>query len=322
MRTPPLVSIIIPCYRQSHFLPVAIDSATGQSYPEVQTIVVNDGSDDNTDEVAGGYGDLITYVRKANGGLPSARNAGVQAARGEYLLFLDSDDAIGRDAVRSLVAASTGKQNVIARMGYRCFWKSIDDAGPPVVPKDEPLLPTLIHANAGPPHIHLVPRQAVLDAGLFRTELRSCEDWDLWLRLAARGADLVTVAYAGAFYRKHQGSMSTNSARMLTTRARVLLDFSHSLLDTTEPDPECMNACGIAMQRVRRRCLVQNAPPELIDELSQTLRHLERLGHAPRRSFLMRQLDRLPGAVGERLALRYLKMSEPGYHQYYANGYD
>ena len=65
----PLVSIIIPCYRQGRFLADAIDSALGQSWRAVQAIVVNDGSDDDTEEVAGRYGDRIRYARQANGGL-------------------------------------------------------------------------------------------------------------------------------------------------------------------------------------------------------------------------------------------------------------
>jgi glycosyltransferase involved in cell wall biosynthesis len=72
-----LVTIIIPCFRQAQFLPLAIESALGQSYPNVDVIVVNDGSPDDTSTVARRYGERVKYIEKENGGLPSARNAGL-----------------------------------------------------------------------------------------------------------------------------------------------------------------------------------------------------------------------------------------------------
>ncbi len=65
----PLVSVVIPCYKQAQYLPEAIDSALAQTYPAVEVIVVNDGSPDDTEEVARGYGDRIVYIHKPNGGL-------------------------------------------------------------------------------------------------------------------------------------------------------------------------------------------------------------------------------------------------------------
>ena len=87
-----LVSIIIPCYNQGQFLAEAIQSVLNQDYQEKEIIVVNDGSLDNTREVAQAFGDSIRYVEQTNKGLSSARNAGIRIARGEYIAFLDSDD--------------------------------------------------------------------------------------------------------------------------------------------------------------------------------------------------------------------------------------
>src|SRR5262245_46484951 len=86
------VSVIIPCYRQGRYLAQAIDSCLAQTHPDVEVIVVNDGSDDNTDEVARGYGDRIRYIPKRNGGVSAARNSGIAVATGRYLKFLDADD--------------------------------------------------------------------------------------------------------------------------------------------------------------------------------------------------------------------------------------
>src|SRR5262245_35618203 len=93
------VSIIIPCYRQGQYLQTAVDSCLNQTYGDVEVIVVNDGSDDATDEVARGYGDRIRYVHKKNGGLCAARNSGIKVATGRYMKFLDADDHLAPEAI-------------------------------------------------------------------------------------------------------------------------------------------------------------------------------------------------------------------------------
>lgn len=88
----PLVSILINNYNYGRFLRDAIDSALGQTYSNIEVIVVDDGSTDDSREIIASYGDRITSVLKENGGQASAFNAGFRASHGEWLLFLDSDD--------------------------------------------------------------------------------------------------------------------------------------------------------------------------------------------------------------------------------------
>ena len=90
--TEPLVSVIIPCYNQGKYLAEAIESALNQTYPHVEVIVVNDGSTDNTAEVAARYAGRITYVEQENGGPSAARNAAIGVATGSLIAHLDSDD--------------------------------------------------------------------------------------------------------------------------------------------------------------------------------------------------------------------------------------
>ena len=93
MRT--LFSIIIPCYNQAHFLPDCLESLVNPSFSNWEAIVVNDGSTDNTNEVAKSYclkDNRIRIIQKENGGLSSARNKGIENANGSRLIFLDSDD--------------------------------------------------------------------------------------------------------------------------------------------------------------------------------------------------------------------------------------
>lgn len=87
-----LISIVIPCYRQAQFLTEAVDSVLAQNYSYKEIIVVNDGSPDDTHIVAAQFGEQIVYIEQENGGLSSARNKGIQAAKGEFVALLDCDD--------------------------------------------------------------------------------------------------------------------------------------------------------------------------------------------------------------------------------------
>jgi len=96
----PIVSVIIPCYNQAHFLSEAIESALAQRNGAMEVVVVDDGSPDNIVEVAGRYPGIV-FVRQENRGLAGARNSGFRASKGEYILFLDADDRLMPNAVAS-----------------------------------------------------------------------------------------------------------------------------------------------------------------------------------------------------------------------------
>ena len=89
----PLVSVVIPCYNQAHFLGEAIESVFKQTYKHFEIVVVDDGSTDNTSEVARRYSG-IRCIEQVNQGLSAARNTGIRESKGEYLVFLDADDRL------------------------------------------------------------------------------------------------------------------------------------------------------------------------------------------------------------------------------------
>lgn len=112
------ISIVIPVYRVESTLPQCIDSIVAQSFGDWEAILVDDGSDDHSPEICDRYAasdPRISVIHKANGGLSSARNAGIQAARGEWITFIDSDDYIEPGTLASLaeVAASNPKAQLI-----------------------------------------------------------------------------------------------------------------------------------------------------------------------------------------------------------------
>jgi len=101
MPTPstPLVSVIIPAYNATAFLGETLDSVLAQTYPNLEIIVVDDGSTDDTPDLLGSYGDRIRVLRQANSGQATARNHGAREAHGELLAFLDSDDLWDPDKI-------------------------------------------------------------------------------------------------------------------------------------------------------------------------------------------------------------------------------
>jgi len=219
--TPPRVSIIIPCYRQGRYLAAAVRAAMAQSYPNIQIVVVNDGSDDDTEDVARSFGSRIEYLSKPNGGLASARNAGIRHATGEYLFFLDADDSIPPIALTELVKAAEVGGGCTAIMGYRTFEQPGEWIGGEDAPDGESLFPWLLVRNY-PVHCYLVPRRFANAVGGFDETMPTHEDHEFWMRIASIALEMRTVPIRGAEYRQHPGSMSRSLTRMGLGRLRLL----------------------------------------------------------------------------------------------------
>jgi glycosyltransferase involved in cell wall biosynthesis len=97
----PLISIIIPTYNYGKYLPVALESCLQQTYKNLEIIVIDDGSTDNTREIVERYGDRIVYIFQENAGVSAARNRGIESATGDFIGFLDADDYFIEDAIRT-----------------------------------------------------------------------------------------------------------------------------------------------------------------------------------------------------------------------------
>lgn len=258
----PLVSVVIPCYRQARFLPQALRSVFRQSYPAVECIVVNDGSDDDTESVARPFLDRIKYLHQPNGGVSAARNCGIQAAGGEYLLFLDADDLLRRDAIRWLVEGMEGRDDRVCLMGSRTFDSNMPAKGRtnPVSRYPGLLAARLLHENIAAVNAWLCPRKRVLDVGGFDVSVPACEDWDLWLRLALAGAELVAVPRIGAYYRRYAGSLSCDPIFMSRGRALVLQHACQAL----QARPDICRRWKLDPQTVMRT-LLHDVRNELLD---------------------------------------------------------
>lgn len=255
-----LVSVVIPCWNAAPFLDEAIGSVLAQRYPAVETIVVDDGSTDQSVAVAAAYGARISRLNlPSRRGAPAARNAGAAQARGAFLLFLDADDRLGPDAVAGLVAAATG----VARGIAYCDWARLRPVGSAwIESRRERGLPRVgkdpLHEWLGgrwlPPCALIWRRDAYALTGGWDERVTANQDGDLALRAFARGARLVRAAWGRAYYRAHEGrrpslSGDITSVERFRSRMQVLEHLERELgaagrLDAYRTD------LGIAYQRL------------------------------------------------------------------------
>lgn len=221
--TAPIVSVVIPCYRQAHFLPEAVESVLAQTYPHHEIVVVDDGSPDDTREVARRY-PQVRYLHQANQGLSVARNAGIRASTGEFVVCLDADDRLTPEAL------AVGVRELLAHPECACVAGDhlLVDENRNIVPswprtpiaRDHYL--ALLRGNAFWCPATVVYRRSVFDAiGGFDPSVNPAADYDMYLRIARR-FPIHTHAHPVADYRVHRSGMSRNSALMLEHSMRVL----------------------------------------------------------------------------------------------------
>ena len=181
---PPLVSVIIPVFNRAWSLERALESVLSQEDANLDTIVVDDGSTDETPRLLAAYKDRVRVIRQENRGVSAARNAGIRAAKGELIALLDSDDAWLPGKVGAQVAFfDTHPESLICQTEE--IWIR---NGKRVNPKRrhkkrrgmffEPSL----HLCLISPSAVMMRRTLLDDVGLFDERLPACEDYDLWLR--------------------------------------------------------------------------------------------------------------------------------------------
>lgn len=194
----PLVSVILPTYNRAEYLPRAMESVLSQSYKNLELIVVDDGSTDNTREVVNAYQDTrIRYMRTpSNRGVAAARNAGIRRASGEYIAFQDSDDKWLPGKLEKQVRALTQAEpdvgmvyHIMSRKYENGETRYIPDAKVPQSRRSGQIFENLLTENIiGAPT--LCVRKSVLTGengvGVFDTQMPNLEDYELILRIAAR----------------------------------------------------------------------------------------------------------------------------------------
>ena len=230
----PLVSVVIPTFNYGRFVASAIQSALDQTFRDFEIVVVDDGSTDDTTEIVSRFGAAVRYIYQPNRGLSAARNRGIQAARGEWIGFLDADDLwLPTKLERQLsVLNGTAGGRVVVHSNYAILdedggiqlkWSQPGLNNPfPESLRSELSVRDFVFKNWVGVLTALVRRHEVESIGGFDNELRGAEDWDLWLRLALAGHRFVYVEDSLAIYRWHRGSMQSAIDQMLASRLRLL----------------------------------------------------------------------------------------------------
>jgi len=234
--TRPLISVVIPCFNGETFLADSIDSVLNQTYPNIELIVVDDGSTDNSSVIMNQYTDKIITITQANAGLPSARNSGIKIAKGEFIAFLDADDYWDKDFILEM---HTAIQHSNAGIAY-CGWQNIGLTGArgnPFIPPDYEIdpekIPKLIENARWPVHAALVRMNVCNKINGFNPLLKSCEDFAFWIRTATTNK-IVLVPKVLAYYRHHGEQMTSNRLRITTYRLRVQQEFINEFPDIAD----------------------------------------------------------------------------------------
>ena len=225
----PLVSIVIPCYNYGHFLTDAIDSALSQTYPNIEVIVVNDGSTDNTSEVVRSYGGKVRLIEQENQGLPGTRNRGVREARGEWVCCLDADDKFHPDYVDHCLELDAD----IITAGTKEFGDRQGGWMPPPAPKFNDFI------SGNKVNCSALFRKKVWEAtGGFDEDMKvGFEDWDFWMRSAKLGYRIATCQEYLFYYRKHGPSMIDGAEEKFSELMRYILS-KHGLESFCQPQPK------------------------------------------------------------------------------------
>jgi glycosyltransferase involved in cell wall biosynthesis len=205
-----LISVVIPAYNRAALLREAVASVLAQSLAEVELIIVDDGSTDDTPAVAAAFtGDVrVQFVRQANQGRSHARNHGARLAHGEWLGFLDSDDRYCPRALADHLAVIQRQPGLgLTLGGYEHIDASGDRIGERRPWEEGPLTAEGWLFNCyGLPGAMLVQRAWFERAGGFDPASEFAEDWDLFLRLAQAGCPMAWVETNVCQYRQHAGN--------------------------------------------------------------------------------------------------------------------
>jgi glycosyltransferase involved in cell wall biosynthesis len=220
----PLVSVVIPTYRHRDFVAEALRSVAAQTMRDLEVIVVNDGSPDDTEAVLAPWiaAGTIRYVKQENAGQAAARNRGIELAQGEFVALLDDDDLWPPDKLAWQVEflRAHPRHGMIAGTA-QVVDAALTSPGRTAAAGDVSI-ERLFEGN-----VLISPGQALIRAetlravGGFRPEIWGADDWDLYFRIVETAGVRVEERVA-LVYRKHEGNASADMARMLANCCRVV----------------------------------------------------------------------------------------------------
>lgn len=246
-----LISVIIPFYNHKQYIEKALKSAISQTYRNIEILIIDDGSSPEESEYVSKLlhiDERITYKKKENGGLSSARNFGIENSKGNLIAFLDADDewhyskltmqheAISKDESIGIVSCYS---EVIDKYSKSKKWKFKNNASGCKYPK-------ILESDCiGGGSVPLARKKCFEEVGLFDEDLKYREDWDMWIRILKK-YNIQTVKKALVYYRRDLKNMSVNYTEMK--------EYGEKVLDKAKFEDN-----KIASEKVFNRLLALNA---------------------------------------------------------------
>jgi glycosyltransferase involved in cell wall biosynthesis len=240
--TIPAVSVVMPAYNTGAYIHDALASVFAQTFTDYEVIVVNDGSPDTEriERALEPYRRRIRYIVKPNGGVSSARNAGIREGSASLVTFLDSDDAWEPEYLAEQVRFLRENPEVDLVYPNGIIFGGSPEAGYELMAlspsEGEVTFESLLTQKCTVLTFVTARRDAILRAGLFDEEIRSCEDFDLWLRVIKSGGRIAYHRKRLVRYRRRAGSHSDDTIWMLSNLLKVLDKCRRMVLTPEERD--------------------------------------------------------------------------------------
>jgi glycosyltransferase involved in cell wall biosynthesis len=217
----PTVSVIVPAYNVASYVGASLESALTQTIRDLEVIVVDDGSTDETGTIVAAFAardDRVRVVSQPNAGLSSARNAALRIARGSYIALLDGDDVWDRGFLDAQLAVFDARPDVSVVTGSAFFLGGAHD-GEPVRPvpdrRQDPTLAAILEDEEAVFIMSMFRRSVYEAIGGFDESMRTNEDYDFWLRAAVAGFRFARNDRPLGMYRRRADSLSAGDVRML-----------------------------------------------------------------------------------------------------------
>lgn len=217
-----LISVIVPCYNQAHFLEETLDSILNQTYTNWECVIVNDGSPDNTESIAMEWvkkDQRFQYVKKENGGLSSARNKGLEIVKGDFIQFLDSDDLLSSDKFEKSIEVIEQENAEVVISNFIRFKKNLNQLKRAFCKLEdqtftyETILLQWDRLFSIPIHCGLFKRTTIQNVR-FNERLKAKEDWMFWIETFKSNPKVSFINQQMAQYRMHSQGMTKNNDLM------------------------------------------------------------------------------------------------------------
>lgn len=281
----PAVSIITPAYNAARYIEHTLESAVRQTFGDFELLIVDDGSTDQTLEIAERYAardSRIVVSRQSNRGIASARNAAMARARGRYFALLDSDDLWFPTYLAEQIAILEQRPDIDVLSANALNFGGIKDG--------EPLLPVsnywdirpvtllrLVEVEDSMSILSVFRREVSAAIGVFDESLRRSEDYDFWLRAATAGFSIAINPRPLGLYRRRPDSLSADEALMLEAMRRPLNKVRQTCLHR----PEVQAAVDRQLARIAERGLVAHARHALLTgDMPRLISHFSALAEA------------------------------------------